>query len=147
MPTLKIQVLYTGITFWSKRSGHDFNVTFLYNLVTTSRSFLYGNTTQQVLDLYKPSSGSEESPKIIILVPGESDGIKYKEDYAFIIPFLQARFPSYAFVNVNYRLNETKFVDQSQDIMQVVLFLRTIEEYKTANFGFIGSTKIEEGLQ
>ena len=85
----------------------------------------YGPDREQVMDLYLPVGYGQGTKTFILLHGGGwSGGSRSGVDY--IVPVLQAQFPDYAVVNMDYRLasfDRPAFPMQVQDIERVLQFI------------------------
>mgnify|MGYP003683008377 CR=1 FL=1 len=111
----------------------------------TARTFLdvsYGSEADQVYDIYLPQNRTL-STKVIILVHGGGWTSGDKADMNDFVELIQADLPSYAIVNVNYRLaSETTspFPMQLNDITSIVndLRARNVEYIISEDYAFLG---------
>ncbi|WP_299101117.1 alpha/beta hydrolase [uncultured Winogradskyella sp.] len=110
----------------------------------TALNVSYGSDSDQVFDLYLPANRSS-STKTIILVHGGGWSSGDKEDMDDFKDFILDQMPSYAVVNMNYRLadqtNEA-YPMQINDITSVVEFIGENEDYYTISddIGFVGAS-------
>lgn len=103
----------------------------------------YGNHSDQKYDIYLPEGRVDNITKVFVLVHGGSWVSGDKSDMTFMIDLLKARFPTYAIVNINYRLGgpgNSPFPMQIDDIKSIVSDLKSkSEDYQiTDKYGFIG---------
>lgn len=101
----------------------------------------YGSDTQQTMDVYLPEGRNEESTKVIVLIHGGSWIAGSKEDMSFLIPTVQASFPDYAIVNINYRLANAEnpaYPMQINDIEQMFTFLEESDYHISDDYALIG---------
>ena len=104
----------------------------------------YGDDENQVFDLYLPANRTTIT-KTIILVHGGGWTSGDKENMTAIKNFIKDQMPSYAVVNINYRLadeNNSPYPMQINDITSVVNYLKTNQEHYTISndLGFIGAS-------
>ena len=102
----------------------------------------YGNDDEQVFDLYLPANRTADT-KTIILVHGGGWTSGDKTDMTDFKNFIKDQMPSYAVVNINYRLadeNNSPYPMQVNDITSVVNYLKNNEAHYTIsnNLGFVG---------
>jgi acetyl esterase/lipase len=102
----------------------------------------YGSDSDQVFDLYLPANRTS-STKTLILVHGGGWSDGDKADMNDFKDFIVDQMPSYAVVNINYRLadaNNQAYPMQIDDITSVVDFLEDNEAYYTISedIGFVG---------
>ncbi|EPR71935.1 Esterase LipO [Winogradskyella psychrotolerans RS-3] len=102
----------------------------------------YGNDDEQVFDLYLPANRTADT-KTIILVHGGGWTSGDKTDMTDFKNFIKDQMPSYAVVNINYRLadeNNSPYPMQINDITSVVNCLKNNEAHYTIsnNLGFVG---------
>ncbi len=104
---------------------------------------IYGTDIQQKYDIYLPQGRTNETTKVLILVHGGSWVSGDKSDMNFMVDLLKQRFPTYAIVNINYRLasvGNSPFPMQIDDISSVIDDLKSkADNYQITNdYGFIG---------
>ncbi|WP_179347842.1 alpha/beta hydrolase [Winogradskyella pacifica] len=102
----------------------------------------YGNDDEQVFDLYLPANRTADT-KTIILVHGGGWTSGDKTDMTDFKNFIKDQMPSYAVVNINYRLadeNNSPYPMQINDITSVINYLKNNEAHYTIsnNLGFVG---------
>jgi len=102
----------------------------------------YGNHSDQVFDLYLPANRTTAT-KTIILVHGGGWTSGDKIDMNPYKTFLKDQMPTYAVVNMNYRLaddNNQAYPMQINDITSVVNYLETNQSNYTISddIGFVG---------
>lgn len=105
----------------------------------------YGSATSQKYDIYLPKNRSSSATKVFILIHGGSWVSGDKNDLNNIVSGIQARFPSYAIVNMNYQLagiGKSPFPMQLIDIENVIDHLKSNKNnyHISSNFGFIGTS-------
>lgn len=71
---------------------------------TTNLNVSYGTDPQQKMDVYLPAGRSADSTKVIILIHGGAWSSGDKTDFNEYVDTLKKRLPSYAIININYRL-------------------------------------------
>lgn len=104
----------------------------------------YGNNNAQVFDLYLPSNRTT-STKTIILVHGGGWTTGDKTEMNDFKNFIKDQMPSYAVVNINYRLadeNNSPYPMQINDITSIVNHLKINQEFYTisSDLGFVGAS-------
>jgi acetyl esterase/lipase len=83
----------------------------------------YGTDGQQKMDIYLPAGRSTTSTKLIILIHGGAWNQGDKSDFATYIDTLKKRLPSYAIININYRLatgSANFFPTQENDVRAAI---------------------------
>lgn len=108
----------------------------------TELNVSYGSDSDQIFDLYLPANRTA-STKTIILVHGGGWSDGDKADMDDFKDYILEQMPSYAVVNINYRLadaNNDAYPMQINDISSVVDYLETNEDYYTISdaIGFVG---------
>jgi acetyl esterase/lipase len=102
----------------------------------------YGADPQQTMDIYLPA-GRTTATKTIILVHGGAWVAGDKEDFNPIIPVIQAEFPDYAVVNINYRLatsTSPAYPKQIDDLELVIEELKNTDYTISNDYAFIGAS-------
>jgi acetyl esterase/lipase len=104
----------------------------------------YGSDSDQVFDLYLPYNRTTDT-KTIILVHGGGWTSGDKADMDDVVDIIKSQLPTYAIVNMNYRLADQDnfaYPMQTDDITSVVNFLKDNEdEYVISeDLGFIGAS-------
>lgn len=102
----------------------------------------YGNDNNQVFDLYLPPNRTSDT-KTVILVHGGGWTSGDKADMNGFKDYIKDQLPTYAVVNMNYRLADNDnqpYPMQINDITSVVDYLETNENYYTISddIGFVG---------
>ncbi len=86
----------------------------------------YGNDPLQKLDVYLPADRSTATTKVIILIHGGAWSSGDKSASNPFVDTLKRRLPSYAIININYRLSNgvtNLFPTQEQDVSTAVNFV------------------------
>ncbi len=86
----------------------------------------YGSDPLQDMDIYLPANRSTTSTKVIILIHGGGWNTGDKSDLTEYVDSLQRRMPSYAVININYRLavsTTTLFPTQENDVKTALQFI------------------------
>jgi acetyl esterase/lipase len=102
----------------------------------------YGSNIEQVMDVYLPA-GRTNSTKTIILLHGGGWSGGSKSELNYVVPILKAQFPTYAIVNMNYRLGTAQspgFPKQIQDIETMISFLKNSDYQISNQYAFIGAS-------
>ncbi|BAO76997.1 alpha/beta hydrolase [Winogradskyella sp. PG-2] len=102
----------------------------------------YGNDSDQVFDLYLPANRTAQT-KTIILIHGGGWTSGDKADMNAFKDYIKTQLPTYAIVNINYRLadeNNQPYPMQINDITSVINYLENNEDnYTISNtIGFVG---------
>ncbi len=86
----------------------------------------YGNSPEQIMDLYIPAKKSQGKKEVFIIIHGGGWRSGNKSQLTLFTLSLMQKFPDYVFVNMNYRLvSETNYglPNQMNDIKEVSAFL------------------------
>ncbi|MEJ5051406.1 alpha/beta hydrolase [Chryseobacterium culicis] len=86
----------------------------------------YGNSPEQIMDLYIPTKKSQGEKDVFIIIHGGGWRSGNKSQLTFFTLSLMQKFPDHVFVNMNYRLvSETNYglPNQMNDIKEVSAFL------------------------
>ncbi|WP_336702145.1 alpha/beta hydrolase [Chryseobacterium indologenes] len=86
----------------------------------------YGNSLEQIMDLYIPTKKSQGKRDVFIIIHGGGWRSGNKSQLTFFTLSLMQKFPDHVFVNMNYRLvSETNYglPNQMNDIKEVSAFL------------------------
>ena len=100
----------------------------------------YGSSPQQVYDLYLPSNITT-STKTIIFVHGGGWTAGDKADVVGLLLLIKTYFPSYAFVNINYRLStpgNPAMPMQINDIQSAINSIKSSNYGISNQFAFVG---------
>lgn len=108
----------------------------------TELNISYGNNSDQVFDLYLPAN-RDSATTTIILVHGGGWTSGDKVDMNGFKDFILDQMPTYAIVNINYRLaddNNQAYPMQINDITSVINYLEANESHYTISdtIGFVG---------
>lgn len=101
----------------------------------------YGNNPQQLIDIYLPAGRTSSTTKVLFLVHGGGWTSGSKNDMTPLIPGIQAQFPDYAIVNIDYRLGTLElpaYPNQINDIQSVVNYMESNNFNVSKQYGFIG---------
>ncbi|OCA78444.1 acetylesterase [Chryseobacterium contaminans] len=93
----------------------------------------YGNSPEQVVDLYIPHKKSSEEKEVFIIIHGGGWRGGNKSQLTFFTLSMMQRFPDHVFVNMNYRLASAiqyAIPNQTDDIKNVINFLKNKLNYK-----------------
>lgn len=112
------------------------------NVAYTELDISYGNSSDQKFDLYLPANRNSNT-KILVLVHGGGWTSGDKAEMNGFKDFILDQMPTYAVVNINYRLadeNNQAYPMQINDITSVVDYLEANESYYTISddLGFVG---------
>lgn len=105
----------------------------------------YGESEQQVYDLYLPAGRLTTKTKVVILVHGGGWVEGDKTDMNAFLELVQNNHPDHAVVNMNYKLatvSQTAFPDQFLDVQLVINHLiENASNYQIkTEFGLIGAS-------
>lgn len=108
----------------------------------TELNVSYGSDSDQVFDLYLPANRNVNT-KTLVLVHGGGWSAGDKADMNDFKDFILDQMPTYAIVNINYRLADTNnqaYPMQIDDITSVINMLEDNEAYYTISddIGFVG---------
>lgn len=93
---------------------------------STQFNVAYGPDSLQKMDLYLPPGRTTATTKVIIMIHGGGWMLGDKTDMAPYADTLKRRFPSYAIININYRLvtnTANFFPTQENDVKSAVQFI------------------------
>lgn len=93
----------------------------------------YGNSSEQVLDLYIPDKKFSQEREVFIIIHGGGWRSGDKSQLTFFTLSMIQKFPDHVFVNMNYRLaSATQYAlpNQTDDIKNVITFLKKKLNYK-----------------
>lgn len=93
----------------------------------------YGNSPEQVMDLYILYKKSYEEKEVFIIIHGGGWRGGNKSQLTFFTLSMMQRFPDHVFVNMNYRLASAiqyAIPNQTDDIKNVINFLKNKLNYK-----------------
>jgi len=108
----------------------------------TLNNVAYGSDPQQTMDVFLPA-GRTNATKTIILIHGGAWIAGDKADFANVVPGIQAEFPDYAVVNLNYRLATTTspaYPKQIDDIELAIAKLKNGGYTLSDDYAIIGSS-------
>ncbi|NMH28797.1 alpha/beta hydrolase [Flavobacterium silvaticum] len=100
----------------------------------------YGPDAEQKLDVYLPADRTSDT-KVFVLVHGGGWTEGSRTDMGYVVPALQAEFPDYAIVNLDYRLGtdtSPAFPKQIDDIALAIQFIQNAGYQISDDYGFIG---------
>ncbi|MES2487856.1 MAG: alpha/beta hydrolase [Bacteroidota bacterium] len=100
------------------------------SVAVTLNDVAYGADPQQTMDVYLPA-GRTNATKTVILIHGGAWIAGDKADFADVIPVIQAEFPDYAVININYRLATTTSPAYPKQIDDIEL---AIEKLKNGGY-------------
>jgi acetyl esterase/lipase len=94
----------------------------------------YGSDAQQGMDVYLPAGRTTDSTRVIILIHGGAWSTGDKTDFSQFVDTLKRRLPTYAIININYRLatvSSNLFPTQENDVKAAFEFVvNKSDEYK-----------------
>jgi len=97
----------------------------------------YSDDAKQKMDIYLPAGRTTENTKTLVVIHGGGWTEGDKSDMAFGVDSFKKRFPDYAVININYRLeynNTNLFPAQENDVKAAIEFyLGKSAEYKVSN--------------
>ncbi len=110
---------------------------------TSMENIAYGSDPKQQFDLFLPPSPSVDSTRTMILIHSGGWTGGDKSEYNDYIREFQKRYPSYAFVTMNYRLvtkTTNFFPTQEEDVLACMQFLkaRALEYKVSGTFVLLG---------
>ena len=142
MKKLQILLLFCSILFISCTKNSDATVP-IDNSFSTEKTVLnvsYGSNNQQVFDIYLPANRSNTT-KTLILIHGGGWTSGDKTDMNGLLQLLKTNLPTYAFVNLNYRLasnGNPALPMQIDDITAAISNLKSNNYGISNKFGFVG---------
>jgi len=92
----------------------------------TQLNIAYGTDASQKMDVYLPSGRTASATKVIILIHGGGWSSGDKTDFTTYVDTLKKRLPSYAIININYRLaagTSNLFPTQENDVKAAIEFI------------------------
>lgn len=102
-----------------------------------TKNAVYGNETDQNMDVYLPANRSVDSTKLIVMIHGGAWTSGDKTDFNSYITTIKQLRPGYAIFNINYRLSSllgNGFPSQEQDVKHAIEFiLAKRQEYKISD--------------
>ncbi|WP_160139480.1 alpha/beta hydrolase [Chryseobacterium sp. c4a] len=87
----------------------------------------YGDSPDQVLDLYEPNKKPSEEKEVFIMIHGGGWRGGDKSQLSLFMFSMMERYPDHIFINMNYRLASTAqygIPNQTDDIKKVITFLK-----------------------
>ena len=90
---------------------------------STYLNVAYGSDPKQVMDVYLPAGRNVSSTKVMFLIHGGSWSGGDKSTFSGYVDSLKRHLPTYALVNINYRLanfSQNKFPTQENDIKAAI---------------------------
>lgn len=103
----------------------------------------YAPDLQQTADIYLPANRKSATTKTIILIHGGGWSDGDKSELTPAVPTLQAQFPEFAIVNMNYRLGSAQspgFPKQIQDIQQLIAHLKQAPYQISNEYALLGTS-------
>jgi acetyl esterase/lipase len=130
------------VLFFSCSSENHAQQIYDPSVAKTIQNISYGNSNQQVFDLFLPANRSQANTKTLILIHGGAWTQGDKSDMNYLVDMLRQNLPNYAIANINYRLstvNNPAFPMQIDDINSVVTALKNSSLYTLSDkIGLIG---------
>jgi acetyl esterase/lipase len=135
-----VSILFLSLFFSSCKKDDDTEQSMSVTMLNVS----YGTNAQQKMDVYLPADRSTTKTKVIIMIHGGGWNTGDKADFNEYVDSLKKREPSYAILNINYRLANTPdlFPVQEQDVKAAVEFINSKrQEYKVSDkFVLVGAS-------
>jgi len=114
------------------------------DMSVTKLNVSYGTNSQQKMDVYLPATRSTTDTKVMIMIHGGAWNSGDKTDFNEYVDSLKKREPTYAIININYRLANVSdlFPAQELDIKAAVEFIyNKRQEYKISDkFVLVGAS-------
>jgi acetyl esterase/lipase len=90
----------------------------------------YGTDARQTMDVYLPAGRSSSATPLLIYIHGGAWIDGDKSEFLQIKPILEAEFPEYAFVTLNYRLfdfitGQNGILDQEKDMISALEYIES----------------------
>lgn len=113
--------------------------------VQTQLNVSYGTDASQKMDIYLPAGRTIATTKVIILIHGGGWNSGDKSDFSPYVDTLKRRLPTYAIININYRLAtgiSNLFPIQENDVKAAIEFIysRRNEYAITDKFVLLGAS-------
>ncbi len=118
--------LLIGFSSCTKTTGKDDVVNTLSP--SSSLNVAYGSNAAQVMDVYLPANRTTATTRVIIMIHGGAWSSGDKADFNAFVDTLKRRMPTYAIVNINYRLasgSNNIFPTQENDVKAAADFIHT----------------------
>ncbi|MFT3980004.1 MAG: alpha/beta hydrolase [Ferruginibacter sp.] len=93
---------------------------------STQLNVAYGSDPAQKADIYLPANRSAASTKVIVMIHGGAWSAGDKADFNAFVDTLKRRMPTYAIININYRLaagTSNLFPSQENDVKALMDFI------------------------
>lgn len=127
MKRIVLFIIPTLIFFSCKKSGTDIIPEPPAPIAaSTLLNVAYGTDPLQKMDIYLPASRSTGSTKLLIMIHGGGWNSLDKTDLTQYVDTMRKRLPSYAIININYRLvtnTSNFFPTQENDVKAAVEFI------------------------
>lgn len=136
----KYLILFLMIGFWSCSDDDNGNE----NTILQAQALLnvpYGTDAKQRIDIYLPQRKNDQSTKVLFLVHGGGWSGGSKEEMTASVVAAKQLFPSYAVVNIGYRLateESPAYPKQIDDIKSVVSHIENGNYGVSQNYAFLG---------
>lgn len=101
----------------------------------------YGSDSQQLIDIDLPEGRNSATTKVLVIVHGGGWSGGSKEDMAAAVAVSRLQFPTYAIVNVNYRLATAErpaYPAQLDDLSAVIEHLESNNYGISKQYAFLG---------
>lgn len=132
-------LLFVAI-LWSCSSDDD-STTAVVLPAQTLNNVSYGPDSEQIMDIYLPEGRNAFSTKVLVMVHGGSWYGGSKDDLTAAVALARIQFPSYAIVNIDYRLatfESPAYPKQTDDIQSVIDHLESHGYNISKQYAFIG---------
>ena len=95
------------------------------NGAVTLTNVSYGTNSQQIMDVHLPAGRSAATTKVMIMIHGGGWSTGDKADFYAYVDSMKKREPTYAIININYRLANSPdlFPAQEVDVENAVKFI------------------------
>ncbi len=133
---MRTYFLFIAILFFAacKKSSTGNDQPLTPTTAATMLDVSYGTDAKQKIDVYLPANRSADTTKVILLIHGGGWDEGDKADFTASVTYLQTLLPSYAFININYRLvanGQNIFPTQENDVKAATEFVYS----KRATYG------------
>lgn len=116
-----VAVLFIGTTACQKNLSDDDTMA-----ASTRLNVAYGSDPAQKMDVYLPAGRSADTTKVVIMIHGGAWSSGDKADFNAYKDTLRRREPSYAIININYRLSNATanlFPTQENDVKAAIEYV------------------------
>ena len=125
---LSALVLSSMVFFSCSKSGEDILTPPSTDpaVAATTLNVAYGADAKQKMDVYLPAGRSSSTTKVLVMIHGGGWTEGDKTDFTEFVDTLKKRLPTYAIININYRLvagTANLFPTQENDVKSAIEFI------------------------